>query len=46
LKDDEMFVHDQVKATACDFEAYERVFGHLLDTTGKSSGKIVVEKRT
>jgi len=46
LKEDEMFVHEQVKATACDFAAYEEVFGHLLDTTGKSSGKIVVEKRT
>jgi len=45
LKDDEMFVHDQIKQTACDFESYERTFGHLLDTTGKSSGKIVVEKR-
>jgi len=46
LKDDDMFVSEQVKQTACDFEAYERTFGHLLDTTGKSSGKIVVEKRT
>jgi len=42
----EMFVHDQVRGTACDFEAYELTFGHLLDTTGKSSGKIVIEKRT
>jgi len=46
LPDTEIFVHEQVKETACDFGAYEGVFGHLLDTTGKSSGKIVVEKRT
>jgi len=41
-----MFVHEQVAGTACDFASYEKTFGHLLDTTGKSSGRIVVNKNS
>jgi len=46
LDDKEMCVPEQVQGTACDFANYEKNFGHLLDTTGNSSGKIVVNKRT
>jgi len=46
-KDSEnMFVHNQIQGTACDFANYENIFAHLLDTTGKESGRIVVDKKT